>query len=165
VTPTPTPDETASWKTYTNDKFGYSFSYPGALTLVENDLGFVTLGRLISINVGKSSFNLDCYNYQISTDPNILPLEHCPSKGLDKNTYKDIQVNGQPSLKITGIMRGIPMSFISVIIKHNALFYELSVNEIEVGPDPSILRDRTPQPVPKKEIELFNQILSTFRFD
>lgn len=27
-TPTPTPDETADWKTYTNSKYGFSFKYP-----------------------------------------------------------------------------------------------------------------------------------------
>jgi hypothetical protein len=31
TTPTTTPDPTANWKTYTNDKLGFSFKYPGEL--------------------------------------------------------------------------------------------------------------------------------------
>jgi len=31
--PTPTPDPTANWKTYTNEKYGYTFKYPSSFDL------------------------------------------------------------------------------------------------------------------------------------
>lgn len=41
--PTPTPDVTANWKTYTNNKYGYSFEYPPEATISEANKDYFSL--------------------------------------------------------------------------------------------------------------------------
>jgi hypothetical protein len=42
VTPSPTPDPTANWKTYTNQKYFYSFKYPQSYTVGQNGVNSPT---------------------------------------------------------------------------------------------------------------------------
>jgi len=49
-TPTPTPDETANWKTYTNEKYGFTLKYPPEWSIDDKKLNIINLGPLSTKN-------------------------------------------------------------------------------------------------------------------
>lgn len=157
--PSASPDETASWKTYTNNNFTFSIKYPvGILPYTENRIDtkdnlFLRLSDLNSerqasvnfyIQVYKNNDSLEKYDekqFESSSDKNSLLV------GGDKGFlyYHDpIAPNGLPE---------VPVVFsYDFFIKHAGAFYQISLNT-ERGED-----------FLKMKRDLFNQILSTFRF-
>ena len=69
VTPSPTPDVTANWKTYTDEKYGYSFKYPIRYNLVKPTLEAQPEGEII-FNAGSKEdlFMIDATSFSVTLD-------------------------------------------------------------------------------------------------
>lgn len=117
-----TPDETANWKTYVNQKYNYSFKYPAEM-ITKNDESVT--GQVEFPDVGGKvvdSLNLDLIPASSSdidrikaVDFNIVigvidgvntPLSDYSRKYADKfygksGTLDQIAINGQPAYKIS----------------------------------------------------------------
>lgn len=66
ITPTPVPDETANWETYTNSKYGYQFKHPLGWIFTTKVVGDETK-PLYVIRETLQSNNIDSYLVQIKT--------------------------------------------------------------------------------------------------
>jgi hypothetical protein len=104
-TPTPTlspnPDPLANWKTFTNEKLGFSFKYPENYLIVSENDNTVTLGfkqnsgnieRVLDVSTLESKF-INITSYQLcSNEINKLPDYPCRAEWeyTDNNTGKPI---------------------------------------------------------------------------
>lgn len=77
VSPSPTLDETANWKTYTNNEYHFSFKYPPELTLQKDDKLVIDStdfdGQKISVVQYSPSFTTG--KLVQSNDPSIKPTQ------------------------------------------------------------------------------------------
>ncbi len=116
-TATPTPDPTASWSTYTNDKYGYSVKYPSALTTHEDNTYYHYVDFKTPSNepvlptfltaVISDTFNakdIAVYNYMSSDFINLFSTmqngQSTTSGGATFTKLPDTIVNGQSALTI-----------------------------------------------------------------
>ena len=140
--------EMANWKTYTNSEFKYSLKYPPDSKLIQFDLDFVEIGDQITIIVS-------------DTNP-----ENCRGDCPFIELAYDTKIGEKNARKLTGSIGGIggaiPQSFQSIVLNHNNLFYDFTLYELRGGNDD--YQNREPGEIPENKIELFDQILSTFRF-
>ncbi len=141
-------DPTTSWKTYMNDKYNYSVKYPSIILFTEsNQASYTEFDKQISILVGKFD---------------ILKCTGCPPLN---GTVDDIMVNNLPAKKIIGRQTamgkvGPGQKYQSIIISHDNLFYVFSVSEFKSD----YQGWESKGDIPKEELQLFYQILSTFKF-
>ncbi|MCL5438573.1 MAG: hypothetical protein M1268_01120 [Patescibacteria group bacterium] len=163
VSPTPTVDPTANWKTYTNSKFRFSFKYPPDIKIsstsgeFENGLnlefgkensgmpiltvwlttGDYVKGRQNDLNTILSTNKLDDYNYQIS------------AKKIDgKNLYVYTQEFDSSSNKFAP--PGGPLYRVGALGTINNIFFDIFYN--------------SNKETSKQDQQIFDQILSTFKF-
>lgn len=120
ISPTPTPDPTANWKTFTSQKYGFSVKYPANL-LAQEETGYaynlgITQGRAadgsayfhnFDIFIVPTTFdNTDTVGYDYLTSSWINGLNALnvgDSKSFDTLIFKrlpDIQVAGQNALVV-----------------------------------------------------------------
>lgn len=167
--PTPTPadtvnqnDETASWKTYANVKYGFSIKYPRISNLESNELNpyYTSFDKQIFITV-ESANKPPCTG-------------DCSTETLQKE--ENIKVNQSEFKKYTGIKNVSqeggyfpPQSFIRYEIIQNSYKYMLEITELgnlshsyEEGK--LYPANRTIKEIPADKLQIFNQMLSTFKF-
>lgn len=105
TTPEPTPDETANWETYTNNKYGFEIKYPSDW----NVLGNVQSNETANANASTVSF----WNPQtkiltpiIEKDSanNIDTIISREKTGLKNSTQKSVTIGGINAVKISGII-------------------------------------------------------------
>jgi hypothetical protein len=84
MAPTPTPDPTANWQVYTNQKYGYSVKYPNDLKTNEFETSFAhiaefTLGRDAAGNVSFATYTItvakDTFNAKDAASVNFLTAD------------------------------------------------------------------------------------------
>jgi hypothetical protein len=132
----PTPDQTATWKTYTGSS-EYSFKYPSDWTLKTSAtpdgrtdvvLTFITKTKEYSFKVTQGA----------SGGPQA-----------DKSEDQNVEYGGKKFIRRTWMTANKPI-FVSVIPEKDTIF-----NHIEIA---------LPSESNDKYLQLFNQILSTFNF-
>ncbi len=64
LTPTPSTDPTANWKTYTNSKYNFTFKYPDNKRVVFDTIGYGVLSKhmVISISLYSNGFQMPKFN-------------------------------------------------------------------------------------------------------
>lgn len=158
--PCPTPDETANWKTYTNTKYRYSIKYPPSWSLVE--LSSESIDIYDQPNIAQpqlhdgtqvSIFTSDKWegvqiDDPIGTSSNLI-------EGVFRKKVADTQLNNHPAAKIVQTVSQSPTDArptIFIVSKLDNNFFILSFSSIT-------------QEQLDKDTGIFNQILSTLRFD
>lgn len=140
-------NETTNWKTYTNFQYRYSLKYPPNVPINEDKYG-VWLDKQIWI--------------QVSLAPESPCRGDCP---VDESTegIKIGELNAKQVLGYIGSMDGIPQRYQRIAIIHKGYLYEIWLYALKFDNDLPF-DDSEIKEIPKEEINLFNQILSTFRF-
>lgn len=155
----PTPDETANWKTYTNQKFLFSLSYPENIfkffeRQIENETDLFL--RLSNLNDERES-EIRMY-VQVSQNNNTM--EDYLNKELNKSSDKQaFTINGISGFSYyhnpvgSSGLPEVPTVFsYNFFIKNKNNLYQISLTT-EKGEE-----------YLKEKKALFNQILSTFKF-
>jgi len=150
-TPTPTPDPTANWKTYRNEKLGFSLKYP-------NDWPFSPVERLLSTRTIVEIEGLDIevgaiYNQHLGR--NLSPEEIIKQRSNGKKP-EQIKIDDQPALYLKMREEDLPYPKpnpfnLVVIPKEKNLYiltYQLSVDSEKQT----------------REQEIFDLILKSFKF-
>lgn len=140
------------WVTYTNTQNGYTIQRPRSVSLVEeNNGGTVIIDDQIEVTV-------------VDFNP-----EEARGGGVPVHeNISDMMLGQFPARRATGYVGAIggvtPQSIEQVIVPHNNRYYVFTVYELKrsqwTGEAP-----RTLQAIPATEVELFNSILTTLRFD
>lgn len=173
---TPTPNPTTNWKTYTNEKYGFSFNYPqswqmsGEINSGEGpQISFsnVSEGHSININVRKvTGFNY-CYKYNerqtvvvggknAETADGVGPSEMCdkPEEYTNRgNTFVLIPLEDE-----TG---GLPIN--QIHISYDYLLSELNLAKINLNQILSTFKFETP--LAGKEVSLPEDLISVVEND
>lgn len=138
--PSPTPDPTADWKTYTNSKGKYSLQYPPTIAFIKDASG-------------NAAGNLSNNKAVIATEPTVLSLSNYIDQktwclSISSTTRKAFNLNSQNSLRYDKTPCGITGST-DIYSVHNGIAYHIFIetqqNFDSVSP-------------------IFDQILSTFKF-
>ncbi|MDP3973913.1 MAG: hypothetical protein Q8P92_03710 [Candidatus Daviesbacteria bacterium] len=160
VTPSPIPDETANWKTYSNSSLGFSFSYPMILDHLYDQFGFNhpdnPEGNLLLQNFDGSKprqdqptdFQMVVEAYKNSDQVTLDKYVKDPNKVWNQSgvqIFADITLGNEPALKGLAIQKNEKVPTIWVSHKGYVLTIYLE----------------TPK---STNASLFDQILSTFKF-
>jgi len=154
ATTSATADETANWKTYTNDTYGFSFKYPTTWNL-NDDTGYIHLTDSaktyqlegsgmdpIVIGYAKDTFGASIDKYVAQGSGALKPL-------LQKAT---VTIGGKVAYVIKGITP--PVDHNERVIFYNGIVINCSSNADNLsGQDPE-----------GAITKIFDQILSTFQF-
>lgn len=147
-TPTPTTDPTADWKTYTNEKFGFSFKYPQELNFITD-----TTDKFVENGINNSMILVQ--NYDGLKEPGNKP-ENLQLMILVANTKGEFNMENLSS-PITSTINGITLTKGTTTIK----MQRVPVVIFNTSPHNVALALNTPDSTQK---DLFDQILSTFKF-
>jgi len=143
----PTPDATANWKSYTNTFFNYSYKYP-------NDWDAITAESSELRNLGWSFFGPDPNSNGGLGGVEIFPYSKTIDEYLNENEqHAEVKYLSKSGLTINGIKgvmvqyEGFPVSGYGFLFKKSGYVVNIQVGSRET-----------------KDVEVFNQILSTFKF-
>lgn len=155
ATPTATKSvETANWKTYTNERFKYSFKYPNDLTVRESFDPNDEIYQTIISNTNSKDFasgdkkvtDEDVFEVVIVNNPSIAATNLDTAKKQYRNAQvTDFTLADQPAFKF--IQQGLGTKQIGAITIFNSK--EIDFNLLSIN---------------SKYISYFDQILSTFKF-
>ncbi len=159
VTPTPTPkNQTADWKTYTNTQYGFEIKYPSNYQYLTNNYGvytvsFYEIGGLINFDlVIDSSRN---YTESIQEFLNQLDQSWIKSKVSPSIDRRNITVSENSAIEyqqpIGGSFAG---NYIATIFKKDNAIWSFNVTPIH----------SSDKGITESDINLYHQILSTFKF-
>lgn len=152
----PTPDPTINWKTYINDKYGYSFKYDPDPSLklsgCSEEIAEEKGEDIVLIDEINSSFP-DCAKGNFSWPISIFIRDsavNCSSTSNWKSAQTTIKVGGADAYKCNQEYTGtekitVPEKVTYVSVKYQNKFMEINLNN-------------------PKYTETFTQILSTFKF-
>lgn len=163
ATPTPT-DETANWKTYENQDYGYSIKYPKELTLkiASKTGGIISSEVLIGDEIQKTSFigahgisNFEVIVYQNKNSQSIQEWLDERVKGAQiaqKYEFKeDLFVDGNPARRYS--MFEFDKQGEIIISSKNNYFYYIHFPESDPN-DPDFAKNKI----------IYQKMLSTFKF-
>lgn len=153
VSPTPTVDPTANWKTYTSLKGQYSIKYPTdykefnnqndtGFSIVHSDTQFVMENYTLSIRVVTNSKGLTLEN-ALGNGPLI---EYGP-EFLEPNKTKKIKIDRNNAVRADNLNVGQAGNLTDIIFIKDGLLYHITAGGLE-----------------SEKLTQFNQILSTFKF-
>lgn len=140
ISASPVTDGTASWKTYTNTKYGFEFKYPSEFSVVEyggSSRGGIEYSNLHSIIIippgysdGMEYLVVDYYvDLANLTQKSNLSLEQFLNKdvGGSKNYYdiNRVSINGNPAY--SAIEVGLVGQY-KIFIEHGSHVYQIETN-------------------------------------
>lgn len=153
-------DETANWKTYTNDKYGFEIKYPKDLQIFASGSkgangGIVAVGD-ITFNVLSSANNTSAENWYAQYYQDVKK----ESKKLDYPFFlstggESVQLNGYTAYKVGHTEPQI--SVFDFYLLHNGSIYDLSYQ----SPDMGVKEDALQWPEQEK---IILQMLATLKF-
>jgi len=157
--------QTAGWKTYTSDKYGFEIKYPDTSTLKQVSAPRVLAVDLPIAEVGMGT-NIDGKSMEIAAVEQSSCLE---SYRVDPLSHDAVVINGIHFIKETGGegAMGHGYRYIDYLAKNNNLCIEMlftisSFNDLKIpeynGGKAFVRYDLT------KEEPLINQIVSSFKF-
>lgn len=161
TSPSPTPDPTADWKTFSPPNQGFSIKYPANWTPLQNE----TLTRIFPPGISiKNGLGPD------DSETPYISISHHESNPLDCRGDCPLFTNPEP-IKVAGInatkytgtdgqmatMCGC--SYEKIILKNGNTYYLL-----ELYGKPGKTPDYKPDSISEENKEIFDQILSTFNF-
>lgn len=159
ISPSPTPDPTSNWKTYTNNKYNYSIKYPVDSYKLFN----TTTDTFISVNdTGMENSFQDVLPFEIKVFPMdntmlsinndlFVRLGGYSMDFLNGITPQSYVLDGVNGYVIYGINAGVSGIERQIIVIKNNFVYDIQSNN-------SYARDEV------RYKKLFDQILSTFKF-
>lgn len=162
--PTPTSDPAANWKTYTNTKQGFSFKYPPEWDMeVGSQVEEGEIAPALNIhNHYVSDPSKGHYNYYFG-DIVGINIKKTSNKSLDQEIQEDIKMSGNIFENIRHFVvdsiEGRRFTFNGQYAVDTVL---VKNNEFELEISHRLAVDKSNKNSINKEI--FNQILSTFRF-
>ncbi|MFH1462635.1 MAG: hypothetical protein ABIG08_03015 [bacterium] len=144
-------DETADWKTYRNEEYGFEFKYSSNFSLVED----APVGTLVRVWLF-DPLNLDYPDIFIELiETNLIPTEWINNylcKPLPSGeTLCTAPKPGPISEFIQVQSQGTHFNSVDTIFKHNDVLFDIS------------LAEKLAAPIPQDELDIYNQILSTFK--
>jgi len=146
-TPLPTEDSITNWKTYLNNKAGYSIKYPDSLkqstSTYDGSGGVVTIDNWSPVG---NAYAISIYSYADSVNTR---LEFNAKINSDEN----ILVAGQNVRKLVGT---------EIISDKGALIHVGPVKN--KGQEYMLIYTSGSQKADPKDVAIFNQMLSTFKF-
>lgn len=153
--PTPTPDQTADWKTYENNQEGWQIKYPADKVSYKNGRFYLT---------GQDNImTADGYGPELSissTDKSTLESR--------KSSGKDTEINGLPALKISSIDPNLTDNFNLFVsskdgkkVVYLTFLTKKDQDKIQNGNNIQTVVDQESIDLMKKIVD---QILSTFKF-
>lgn len=150
---TPTPDLTANWKTYTNEKYGYSFKYPSDWKVEISGYSKWETEGFPSVSKANGSYKSVVINFQQDEEGVFDPMGN--ENVFNPEGWGQITIGGLPSFskKHQG---GIDQYFDAYMVKIGEGKY-ISINITTENPNLSITPD-------SPNVQIANQILSTFKF-
>lgn len=159
--PSPQPvDETAGWKVYRSEKYGYEFLYPPSWNIIEKSRDYPESYKndpwiLQALDVTKSTKNLEEAVIYLSISDSKDTARSCSEdiKSYQRNKidYKEVTIGG-----VQGIRAVFPMSESAagddLCVEYKGRRYNFQLN-------PGTLAERG-----KEDLATMNKILSTFKF-
>lgn len=155
ITVTPTPDFAAGWKKYTNDEMSLSFRYPVEFSLQENSISAVSNLSQVIVSLSHNEIlnypqiSLSAARTEASIQQWIKDQNDCPSTFDSCTPIVPGPVSG--SVQFESINRHY--GGIHTLIKKGDIIFDFSLGVKEPN-----------QPPKQTESQLYNQILSTFKF-
>ncbi len=147
--PCPTSNPTANWKTYLNKAYNFSFKYPNVWDVTgENSLFVAPKSTIDGIKKMKGGFEGGSFlNIQIKTGEFIAPV----SNDYSTVTQKERIINDLTAIEYTSrFIKDVPG------FESGAVITDVVFNKNGEKTDVELLDN--------KNINIFNQILSTFKF-
>jgi len=175
-TPTPKPESTSSadmanWKTYANSKYNFSFKYPGSWLygeLYKQEVVYPMLRVYLKpktlSSTGDPTFgliNISIYNLRIHGYKTIDDFIKSYCSGFEnqdpnckfQKEAKDITVAGSPAKLLINVP--LPANNRTVVVQKNVNIFAIQILLDKTSEKEYSLADK---------LEIFNQILSTFKF-
>ncbi|MBU3918483.1 hypothetical protein KKC63_01050 [Patescibacteria group bacterium] len=161
--PTLEPDETADWKIYTDDEYGFEIKYPNFYYIIDEDFGNVSFRNEkyrenpsggcefnILIRPNPLKKNLEEWLRDNSTEAEFATDAHEKSGKLYFNSkqanIEEINIGREKAIKFYQI-GGHPNDWINTLVENGIYIIEMMYF-----------------PKCSSELDVFNQILSTFKF-
>jgi len=145
-------EDLQNWKTYRNTEYGFSVSFPEEYEVPNNNNDHGELGKKIAFFV--SDFN---------------PLDRKDDYPSTNKVESDVVITNLNAKRVEGItnIRGnIAQQFIQYVFNKNGYYYSFALFALDKS-DLEHYTTTSEQNLPKisqKDLELFDQILSTFVF-
>jgi len=133
-------DETANWKTYTNDKYNYSIKYPSNWSVTRDESNQPAFRSLIQLN-----------SSGLTTLPNfVIQVSTKSYSQLLTSSMKSFQMTKLISTMRSDTLTGAGNSdyFVNVVFQNSGNVFDIQANFTN--------------PPNQNELQQFNQILSTF---
>lgn len=151
--PSPTPDETANWKTYENTKYGYQLKYPPTWQLQDNsdsDNNYISFYPP-QVNLALNDPGVPSIDLQVTSRPlSSYPTENLTQGGIPMITdWKTVSVNG-----INGIYYQV----------HQCAPQCYATTALPINQQKTIGLSISTVAQDQGYTNIYNQILSTFKF-
>jgi len=144
-------DPTVGWKTYNNDRYGYSIEYPNdwSASFSKSDFSVRGGGDIIGGDsvISKDNFIITMMIYKV--DPDVTYDSFTKNYGV--GTKENFTINGVGALKLTSISVDMPVG-ITV------------VNTFVKSGDKMFTFNYSGKPIPVVKKNFADQIISTFKF-
>lgn len=151
-------DETADWKTYTNKDYGFEIKYPPFLSMAENPSAVILsnpeTGVLVKFSKPDDLNYPDIFIHLRKTE--MTPAEWINSTLCQPlpsgNTLCTVPKAGPISGSVQVQSQGTHFNSVDTFFSNSGILFDVSLNE------------KLAELIPQGQIDLYNQMLSTFRF-
>ncbi len=163
-TPSPIPDPTADWKTYTDSKLGFVFRYPQEYSITKNAGGpFPGTSDILNHNIMWRKVTLEsisnCRGDGCRFSTNTTPIR-LGSNSINKVNGLIGEIGGNISENFIDYEITIPNSTDLIIFRIKELPSDKKYQDLVK----QFTGNRSVQEIPKSETEMLERILATFKF-